>query len=122
MALDLCVKSSSWQVNAGCFFMNLFNCQVSQSEFGSFLKMHLRRKEPDPIRFGKLVTAGTAMHTATIAVRFKPRESVDDLVEEYGRTKPEIEEAIRGERAGANRRPRSLYCSARRIYAVASRF
>jgi len=39
------------------------------------------------------------MHTATMAVRCDPSESVDDLVEEYGRTNPEIEEAIRWERA-----------------------
>jgi len=39
------------------------------------------------------------MHTATVAVRCNPREWVDDLVEEYGRTNPEIEEAIRWERA-----------------------
>ena len=34
-----------------------------------------------------------------MAVRCDPSESVDDLVEEYGRTNPEIEEAIRWERA-----------------------
>lgn len=96
-----------------------------QSEFGPFLIMHLRRIEHDPnglfkffpfvvgrttteprfilidprVGFGKPVIAGTGIHTATIAARFNARESVDDLAEEYGRTKREIEEAIRWEQA-----------------------
>jgi uncharacterized protein (DUF433 family) len=96
-----------------------------QNEFGPFLKMHLRRIELDPkglfkffpfvvertpteprfilidprVGFGKPVIAGTGIHTATIAARFNARESVDDLAKEYGRTKREIEEAIRWEQA-----------------------
>lgn len=94
-----------------------------QSEFAPFLGIHLRRIEQDPgglfsffpfvvertaaeprfilidprVGFGKPVIAGTGIHTATIAARFNARESVDDLAEEYGRTKREIEEAIRWE-------------------------
>lgn len=96
-----------------------------QREFLPFLELHLRRIEHDPdglfrffpfvrersdseprfilidpkIGFGKPVIAGTGIHTATIAARFNARESVDDLAEEYGRTKREIEEAIRWEQA-----------------------
>jgi len=52
----------------------------------------------DPeVGFGKPVIAGTGISTATIAARFNARESVDELAEEYGRTKREIEEAIRWE-------------------------
>ncbi len=96
-----------------------------QNEFVPFMEMHLRRIELDPtglfrffpfvvertpnepryilidprVGFGKPVIAGTGVHTATIAARFNARESVDDLAKEYGRTKREIEEAIRWEQA-----------------------
>ena len=94
-----------------------------QSEIAPFFELHLRRIEHDPdglfrffpfvmertaqepkfilidprVGFGKPVIAGTGIHTATISARFNARESVDDLAEEYGRTKREIEEAIRWE-------------------------
>lgn len=52
----------------------------------------------DPvIGFGKPIIAGTGISTATLTARFSARESVDELAEEYGRTKREIEEAIRWE-------------------------
>jgi uncharacterized protein (DUF433 family) len=52
----------------------------------------------DPtVGFGKPIIAGTGISTATIAARFNARESVDELAEEYGRSKREIEEAIRWE-------------------------
>lgn len=96
-----------------------------QSEIGPFMEIHLKRIEHDPgglfrffpfvmersgnepkfilidprVGFGKPVIAGTGIHTGTIAARFNARESVDDLAEEYGRTKQEIEEAIRWEQA-----------------------
>ena len=96
-----------------------------QGEIEPFLELHLRRIEHDrdglfrffpfvrersesepkfilidpKVGFGKPVIAGTGIHTATIAARFNARESVDDLAEEYGRTKREIEEAIRWEQA-----------------------
>lgn len=93
-----------------------------QLEIKDFLTLHVRRIETDAgvykffpfvmsrspvepkiividptIGFGKPVIAGTAISTATIAARFNARESVDELAEEYGRTKQEIEEAIRWE-------------------------
>jgi uncharacterized protein (DUF433 family) len=96
-----------------------------QSEMGAFLEVHLQRIEHDPsglfrffpfvmersgkepkfilidpkVGFGKPVIAGTGIHTATVVARFNARESVDDLAREYGRTKQEIEEAIRWEQA-----------------------
>lgn len=95
------------------------NCQL---EIKNFLALHLQRieiqgeaykffpfvmsrtpAEPkfiviDPsVGFGQPVIAGTGISTATIAARFNARESVDELAEEYGRSKREIEEAIRWE-------------------------
>ncbi len=96
-----------------------------QLEITSFLELHLQRIEVDgagvfrffpfvmsrvssepkyimidpAVGFGKPVIAGTGISTATIAARFNARESVDELAEEYGRTKREIEEAIRWEQA-----------------------
>ncbi len=52
----------------------------------------------DPhVSFGRPVLAGTGIPTATIAERYKAGESVDDLADDYGRTRLEIEEAIRCE-------------------------
>ena len=51
------------------------------------------------IGFGKPVIAGTGISTAIIASRFNARESIAALAEEYGCTPPQIEEAIRWERA-----------------------
>lgn len=52
----------------------------------------------DPhISFGRPVLAGTGIPTAVIAERYKAGESVDDLADDYGRRRLEIEEAIRCE-------------------------
>lgn len=51
------------------------------------------------IGFGKPVIAGTGISTAIIASRFNARESIADLAAEYGCSAPQIEEAIRWERA-----------------------
>jgi uncharacterized protein (DUF433 family) len=51
------------------------------------------------IGFGKPVIAGTGISTAIIASRFNARESIAELAAEYGCTAPQIEEAIRWERA-----------------------
>lgn len=53
------------------------------------------------VAFGKPVIAGTGISTALVAARFSARESVASLAKEYGRTKEEIEEAIRWEEAKA---------------------
>jgi uncharacterized protein (DUF433 family) len=52
----------------------------------------------DPyVSYGRPVLAGTGIPTAAIAERYKAGESIDDLVTDYGRERPEIEEAIRCE-------------------------
>lgn len=65
-----------------------------------------RKREPDEpkvvvidpyVSFGRPVLAGTGVATAVIAERYKAGESVDDLAEDYGRQRSEIEEAIRCE-------------------------
>jgi uncharacterized protein (DUF433 family) len=97
----------------------------SQLEISEFLEIHLRRIEKDTaglfrffpfvmerspsepklilidprVGFGKPVIAGTGISTGIIAARFNARESMDELAQEYGRTKEEIEEAIRWEQA-----------------------
>ena len=91
----------------------------------SVLELHLQRIECDPtglfrffpfvmtrrpdepksilidplVGFGKPVIAGTAISTSIISTRFKARESIRDLAQEYGRSEREIEEAIRWEEA-----------------------
>ena len=52
----------------------------------------------DPrISFGRPVLAGSGIPTADIAERYKAGESVDELADDYGRKRLEIEEAIRCE-------------------------
>ena len=52
----------------------------------------------DPsISFGRPVLVGTGIATTIIAQRYKAGESVEELAEDYGRSRSEIEEAIRSE-------------------------
>lgn len=59
--------------------------------------------KPDPrlviidpsISFGRPVILGTGIPTSIIAERFEAGEKIEMLVEDYGRTQEEIEEAIR---------------------------
>jgi uncharacterized protein (DUF433 family) len=52
----------------------------------------------DPfVSFGRPVLAGTGIPTAVIAERYKAGESVDELADDYGRERLDIEEAIRCE-------------------------
>lgn len=52
----------------------------------------------DPrISFGRPVLAGSGIPTAVIAEQYKAGESVDELADDYGRKRLEIEEAIRCE-------------------------
>ena len=56
----------------------------------------------DPfVSFGRPVLAGTGIPTAVIADRYKAGESIDQLADDYGRQRGEIEEAIRCELAEA---------------------
>ncbi len=52
----------------------------------------------DPrIAFGRLVLANTGIPTIEIAQRYKAGESIDNLAIDYGRTRLEVEDAIRCE-------------------------
>ncbi len=52
----------------------------------------------DPfISFGRPVLVGTGIPTAVIADRYKSGESIDELADDYGRQRLEIEEALRCE-------------------------
>lgn len=52
----------------------------------------------DPtISFGRPVLEGTGIPTTMLAERYKAGDSLDELAEDYGRPKQEIEEAIRYE-------------------------
>lgn len=52
----------------------------------------------DPeVSFGRPVLVGTGIPTAVVAERYKAGESIDELAEDYGRSRKEIEEAIRCE-------------------------
>jgi uncharacterized protein (DUF433 family) len=52
----------------------------------------------DPrIAFGRPVIAGSGIPTAVVAERYKAGESMDELADDYGRARLEIEEAIRCE-------------------------
>ncbi len=52
----------------------------------------------DPkVSYGRPVLVGTGISTAIVAERYKAGESIDELAEDYGRSRKEIEEAIRCE-------------------------
>ena len=52
----------------------------------------------DPnMSFRRLALAGTGIATAIIAQRYKAGESIEELAEDYGRSRSDIEEAIRCE-------------------------
>jgi len=52
----------------------------------------------DPsVSFGRSVLVGTGIATTIIAQRYKAGESIEELAEDYGRSRSEIEEAIRSE-------------------------
>jgi uncharacterized protein (DUF433 family) len=52
----------------------------------------------DPyLAFGRPAIAGTGITTNIVAERYKAGESIDDLAEDYGCNRPQIEEAVRCE-------------------------
>jgi uncharacterized protein (DUF433 family) len=52
----------------------------------------------DPfISFGRPIVASTDIVTAIIAERYKAGESMDDLAEDYGCERSEVEKAVRCE-------------------------
>lgn len=66
---------------------------------------HRDREPPimiDPkISFGRPVLVGTGISTTVLAQRFEAGDTMDDLAEDYGRPREQIEEAIRFERRAA---------------------
>jgi uncharacterized protein (DUF433 family) len=110
-------------------FIERLGKMINVSQHGqmglTFYHLHLERVELDPkgmfrffpfvsqprpsepklieinpmVGFGKPVIAGTGISTAIIASRFNARESIAELAAEYGCSTPQIEEAIRWERA-----------------------
>jgi uncharacterized protein (DUF433 family) len=81
--------------------------RIERTEFGiPKLYPFVARDRPDEpkiisilptIAFGRSVIDGTGISTAVISARFKARESISALADEYGRSVQEIEEAIRWE-------------------------
>ena len=82
--------------------------RIERDPFGVPVKLYpfTRKREPqepkavviDPrVSFGRPVLAGTGIATAVIAERYKAGESMDELADDYGRKRLEIEEAIRCE-------------------------
>jgi uncharacterized protein (DUF433 family) len=52
----------------------------------------------DPfVAFGRATISGTGVVTSIVAERYKAGEAIDDLVEDYGCTRVQIEEAVRCE-------------------------
>lgn len=113
--LDLFVQKYGQLINVS---------QAGQLAMRSLLEAHLRRIERDPVgvairlfpftrkreeeepkvvvidpyvSFGRPVLVGTGIATAVIAERYKAGESMDELADDYGRERLQIEEAIRCE-------------------------
>lgn len=82
--------------------------RIERDEVGFAARLYpfTRKREPeepkavviDPyVSFGRPVLVGTGIPTAVIAERYKAGESIDELAEDYGRARLDIEEAIRCE-------------------------
>lgn len=113
--LDLFIRKYAQLINIS---------QAGQLAIQRLVEAHLRRIERDPagvavrlypftrkrqpdepkvvvmdpfVSFGRPVLAGTGIVTAVIAERYKAGESMDELADDYGRLRLEIEEAVRCE-------------------------
>lgn len=82
--------------------------RIERDCFGLPIRLYpfTRQRKPDEpkiividphISFGRPVLAGTGIATTIIAQRYKAGESIEELAEDYGRSRSEIEEAIRCE-------------------------
>ena len=82
--------------------------RIQRDPSGLAVKLYLftRKRTPDEpkvvvidplVSFGKPVLSGTGVPTAVIAERYKAGESIDELANDYGRQRAEIEEAFRCE-------------------------
>jgi uncharacterized protein (DUF433 family) len=88
--------------------LELFLKRVKRDNKGVPIKLYLFTRrgaadEPlvvvvDPaVSFGRPVLEGTGIPTEILAQRYKAGDSLEELVEDYGRPRQEIEEAIRYE-------------------------
>lgn len=88
--------------------LELFLKRVKRDNKGAPIKLYLFTRrgaadEPlavvvDPaVSFGRPVLEGTGIPTEILAQRYKAGDSLEELVEDYGRPRQEIEEAIRYE-------------------------
>ena len=82
--------------------------RVERDQIGAPIRLYpfTRERKPDEprivvidpaISFGRPVLVGTGIATTIIAQRYKAGESIEELVEDYGRSRSDIEEAIRCE-------------------------
>ena len=82
--------------------------RVERDPVGSPIRLYpftLERKPEEPriividpnLAFGRPALAGTGIATTIIAQRYKAGESIEELAEDYGRSRSDIEEAIRCE-------------------------
>ena len=82
--------------------------RIERDPFGLPIRLYpfTRERKPDEpkiividpnISFGRPVLVGTGIATTIIAQRYKAGESIEELAGDYGRSKSEIEEAIRCE-------------------------
>jgi uncharacterized protein (DUF433 family)/transposase-like protein len=82
--------------------------RVERNRSGTAIRLYpfTRERKPDEpriividpsISFGRPVLVGTGIATAIIAQRYKAGESIEELAEDYGRSRSDIEEAIRCE-------------------------
>jgi uncharacterized protein (DUF433 family) len=76
---------------AGLSFVNLVEAHVLEA-----IRRHHVVIDPH-ISYGRPVLVGTGIPTAVVAERYKAGEPIDELAEDYGRSRKEIEEAIRCE-------------------------
>lgn len=82
--------------------------RVERDQIGAPIRLYpfTRERKPDEprivvidpsISFGRPVLVGTGIATTIIAQRYKAGESIEELAEDYGRSRSDIEEAIRCE-------------------------
>jgi len=82
--------------------------RVERDHIGAPIRLYpfTRERKPDEpriivmdpsISFGRPVLVGTGIATTIIAQRYKAGESIEELAEDYGRSRSDIEEAIRCE-------------------------
>lgn len=88
--------------------LNSFLKRIERDSKGAPVRLYLftRQGSPDEphavmvdptISFGRPVLEGTGIPTEILAQRYKAGDSLEELAEDYGRRKEEIEEAIRYE-------------------------